>query len=199
VTADDAAYAVLEFASGAIGTVNSSWAVRVNRRELLEVQVDGTHGSAVAGLRNCAVQHKVSTPMPVWNPDLPDPLDYPAMWTDVPDNMDFGNGFKAQWELFLRDAALGRSFRWDLFAGAMGVQLAELALRSSAEGRRVEVPRPASTAPASTGTASTGTASTAPASTGTASTAPASTAPASTGTASTGAEIAARESTGSAV
>ena len=87
VTADDAAYAVLEFASGAVASVNSSWAVRVNRRELLELQVDGTHGSAVAGLRNCAVQHKVSTPMPVWNPDLPDPLDYPAMWTDVPDNM----------------------------------------------------------------------------------------------------------------
>ncbi len=140
VTADDAAYAVLEFASGALGSVNSSWAVRVNRRELLEVQVDGTHGSAVAGLRNCAVQHKVSTPMPVWNPDVPDPLDYPSMWTDVPDNMEFDNGFKAQWELFLRDAALGRPFRWDLFAGARGVQLAELALRSSAEGRRVAVP-----------------------------------------------------------
>jgi len=147
VTADDAAYAVLEFASGALGSVNSSWAVRVNRRELLELQVDGTHGSAVAGLRNCAVQHKVSTPMPVWNPDLPDPLDYPAMWTDVPDNMEFDNGFKAQWELFLRDAALGRPFRWDLFAGARGVQLAELAMRSSAEGRRVEVPAPRNTVP----------------------------------------------------
>ncbi len=110
MTADDAAYAVLEFASGALASVNSSWAVRVNRRELLELQVDGTHGSAVAGLRNCAVQHKVSTPMPVWNPDLPDPLDYQAMWTDVPDNATFDNGFKAQWELFLRDAARGKAF-----------------------------------------------------------------------------------------
>jgi len=140
VTADDAAYAVLEFAGGAIASVNSSWAVRVNRRELLELQVDGTHGSAVAGLRECAVQHKVSTPMPVWNPDLPDPLDYPAMWTDVPDNASFDNGFKTQWELFLKDAALGRPFPWDLSAGARGVQLAELAMRSSDEGRRVEVP-----------------------------------------------------------
>ena len=140
VTADDAAYAVLEFASGAIASVNSSWAVRVNRRELLELQVDGTHGSAVAGLRECAIQHKVSTPMPVWNPDLPDPLDYPAMWTDVPDNASFDNGFKTQWELFLKDAALGRPFPWDLSAGARGVQLAELAMRSSDEGRRVEVP-----------------------------------------------------------
>ncbi|HJY95407.1 MAG TPA: Gfo/Idh/MocA family oxidoreductase, partial [Streptosporangiaceae bacterium] len=76
VTADDAAYAVLEFTSGAVASVNSSWAVRVNRRELLELQVDGTAGSAVSGLRDCAVQHKVTTPMPVWNPDLPDPIEY---------------------------------------------------------------------------------------------------------------------------
>jgi predicted dehydrogenase len=102
--------------------------------------VDGTHGSAVAGLRNCAVQHKVSTPMPVWNPDLPDPLDYQSMWTDVPDNGQFDNGFKAQWEQFLRAAAAGAPFKWDLFAGARGVQLAELATRSSDEGRRVEIP-----------------------------------------------------------
>jgi predicted dehydrogenase len=151
VTADDAVYAVLEFAGGTVASVNSSWAVRVNRRELLEVQVDGTHGSAVAGLRNCAVQHKVSTPMPVWNPDLPDPLDYPSMWTDVPDNMVFENGFKAQWELFLRAAALGEPFRWDLFAGARGVQLAELAVRSSEQGRRVEIPLLGNTVPGDTG------------------------------------------------
>ena len=96
VTADDAAYAVLEFGNGALGSVNSSWAVRVNRRELLEIQVDGTHGSAVAGLRNCAAQHRVNTPMPVWNPDLPDPIDYQALWLDVPDTKDYGNGFKVR-------------------------------------------------------------------------------------------------------
>jgi predicted dehydrogenase len=141
VTADDAAYAVLEFGSGAIASVNSSWAVRVNRRELLELQVDGTNGTAVAGLRNCAVQHRVSTPMPVWNPDLPDPIDYQAQWTDVPDNADFGNGFKAEWELFLKHVATGTPFPWDLAEGAKGVQLAELAMRSAAEGRRIEVPQ----------------------------------------------------------
>jgi predicted dehydrogenase len=140
VTADDAAYAVLEFSGGAFASVNSSWAVRVNRRELVELQIDGTHGSAIAGLRNCAVQHRVSTPMPVWNPDLPDPIDYLAQWTDVPDNAVFDNGFKVQWELFLTAAAEGRPFQWDLAAGARGVQLAALALQSSAEGRRLEVP-----------------------------------------------------------
>jgi predicted dehydrogenase len=141
VTADDAAYALLEFEGGAFASVNSSWAVRVNRRELVELHVDGTHGSAVAGLRNCAVQHRVSTPMPVWNPDLPDPNDYLAQWTDVPDNEVFDNGFKVQWELFLKDAMQGRPFRWDLVEGAKGVQLARLALQSSAEGRRIEVPQ----------------------------------------------------------
>jgi len=141
VTADDAAYAVLEFADGVFASVNSSWAVRVNRRELVELHIDGTHGSAVAGLRNCAVQHRMSTPMPVWNPDLPDPIDYRAQWTDVPDNAVFDNGFKVQWELFLAAAAEGRPFQWDLAAGARGVQLAELALQSSAQGRRVEVPQ----------------------------------------------------------
>jgi len=139
-TADDAAYAVLEFTSGAVGSVNSSWAVRVNRRELLELQVDGTHGSAVAGLRYCAIQHRVSTPMPVWNPDLPDPIDYQAQWADVPDTASVDNGFKVEWELFLKSAASGQPFAWDLTEGAKGVQLAELALRSSAEGRRVDVP-----------------------------------------------------------
>jgi predicted dehydrogenase len=139
-TADDAAYAVLEFASGALASVNSSWAVRVNRRELLEIQVDGTIASAVAGLRDCAVQHRVSTPMPVWNPDLPDPIDYQALWSEIPDNMTFDNGFKVEWELFLKCASEGRPFAWDLAEGAKGVQLANLARQSSAEGRRVEVP-----------------------------------------------------------
>jgi predicted dehydrogenase len=140
VTADDAAYALLEFADGVVASVNSSWAVRVNRRELVELQVDGTHGSAVAGLRNCAVQHSVATPMPVWNPDLPDPIDYRAQWTDVPDYQPAGNGFRVQWELFLRAAAQGEPFRWDLAEGAKGVQLAGLALQSAAEGRRLPVP-----------------------------------------------------------
>ena len=141
VTADDAAYALVELAGGAVASVNSSWAVRVNRRELLELQVDGTHGSAVAGLRNCSVQPRVVTPMPVWNPDLPDPIDYLAQWADVPDNGAFDNGFKVQWELFLTRAARGLPFPWDLAEGAKGVQLAGLALQSAAEGRRIEVPR----------------------------------------------------------
>ncbi|HEX9338008.1 MAG TPA: gfo/Idh/MocA family oxidoreductase, partial [Pseudonocardiaceae bacterium] len=84
--------------------------------------------------------HRVSTPMPVWNPDLPDPIDYQALWSDVPDNMSFDNGFKAQWELFLTHVVTGEPFPWDLAEGAKGVQLAELAYQSSATGSRVDVP-----------------------------------------------------------
>jgi predicted dehydrogenase len=140
VTADDAAYAVLEFGGGVVASVNSSWAVRVNRRELFELQLDGTGGSAVAGLRNCAVQRREDTPVPVWNPDLADPIDYPAQWTDLPDEPVVGNGFRAQWELFLACAAQRTPCPWDLAHGARGVQLASLAMRSAEEGRRVVVP-----------------------------------------------------------
>jgi len=139
-TADDAAYAVLELDGGIMASVNSSWAVRVHRNELVEIQVDGTHGSAVAGLRECRIQHRAMTPRPVWNPDLPVSEDFPAQWTTVPDNTDFDNGFKAQWELFLTHVVTGEPFPWDLAEGAKGVQLAELAYQSSATGSRVDVP-----------------------------------------------------------
>ncbi|MCZ7460184.1 Gfo/Idh/MocA family protein [Streptomyces sp. WMMC940] len=139
-TAEDAAYAVFGLANGVVAQINSSWAVRVHRDELVEFQVDGTHGSAVAGLRRCRVQHRSATPRPVWNPDLPATEPFREQWQDVPDNAEFDNGFKAQWQLFLRHVALGEPHHWDLMAGARGVQLAELGLESSAEGRRLDVP-----------------------------------------------------------
>jgi predicted dehydrogenase len=139
-TADDAAYGVFELEGGAIAQINSSWAVRVHRDELVEFQVDGTEGSAVAGLRRCRVQHRSATPKPVWNPDIPATEAFRDQWQEVPDNGDFDNGFKAQWELFLKHVHADAPYRWDLLAGARGVQLAELGLRSSAEGRRIAVP-----------------------------------------------------------
>jgi predicted dehydrogenase len=139
-TAEDAAYGIFQLEGGAVAQINSSWAVRVMRDELVEFQVDGTHGSAVAGLRRCRAQHRSATPKPVWNPDLPATESFRDQWQEVPDNGEFENGFKAQWELFLRHVALGEPYHWDLLAGARGVQLAELGLKSSAEGRRFEVP-----------------------------------------------------------
>jgi predicted dehydrogenase len=142
-TADDAAYGLFEVAgpdSTIIAAINSSWAVRVNRDELVEFQVDGTHGSAVAGLHHCRIQPRAATPKPVWNPDLATSDRFREQWQEVPDNAEFDNGFKAQWELFLRHVVEGVPYTWDLWAGARGVQLAELGLRSSQEGRRLEVP-----------------------------------------------------------
>ncbi|WP_438822029.1 Gfo/Idh/MocA family protein [Actinocrinis puniceicyclus] len=138
--ADDAAYAVFELEGGAVAQINSSWAVRVYRDELVEFQVDGTEGSAVAGLRECRVQHRAVSPRPVWDPDVPNGESFRGQWARVPDNQEFDNGFKAQWEQFLAHVVAGTPFPHDLRSGARGVQLAELALRSAREGRRVEVP-----------------------------------------------------------
>jgi predicted dehydrogenase len=139
-TADDAAYGIFELEGGMVAQINSSWAVRVNRDELVEFQVDGTEGSAVAGLRNCRIQHRATTPKPVWNPDLPLTHSFRDQWQEVPDNEEFDNGFKAQWEMFLRHVAEDAPYTWDLWAGARGVQLAELGLQSAREGRRIEMP-----------------------------------------------------------
>jgi predicted dehydrogenase len=144
-TADDAAYATFVLRGGRgssdiVAQFNSSWAVRVHRNELLQIQVDGTSGSAVAGLRDCRVQHRVNTPRAVWNPDVPNPLDFFADWQDVPDNAEFDNAFKVQWEMFLRHVATDEPFAHDFLEGAKGVQLAELALQSWAERRWLDVP-----------------------------------------------------------
>ena len=139
-TADDSAYACLELEGGIVAQFNSSWTVRVNRDELFEMQVDGTEGSAVAGLRNCRSQHRVNTPRPVWNPDVPNPIDFRKQWEEVPDNGTFDNAFKIQWEMFLKHVELGTPWIHDLMEGAKGVQLAGLALESSRTGRWLDVP-----------------------------------------------------------
>jgi predicted dehydrogenase len=138
-TADDSAYATFELEGGVIAHFNSSWTVRVRRDDLLTVQVDGTHGTAVAGLRECWTQHYGNTPKPTWNPDIPQPIDFFGGWAKVPEQESHDNAFKIQWELFLRHVVLDEPFPWTLLQGAKGVQLAELGLQSWAERRWLPV------------------------------------------------------------
>ncbi|WP_100365806.1 Gfo/Idh/MocA family protein [Diaminobutyricimonas aerilata] len=139
-TADDAAYAVFELEGGVIAQLNSSWTVRVNRKELVEFQVDGTHGSAVVGLFGAKIQPRNATPRPTWNPDLPETHDYAGDWLEVPDAETPENGFKRQWEQFIRHVVEDAPHPYDFYAGARGVLLAEKGLESSESARRVDLP-----------------------------------------------------------
>jgi predicted dehydrogenase len=139
-TADDAAYATFELEGGIIAHFNSSWVTRVRRDDLLTIQVDGTKGSAIAGLRECWTQHYGNTPKPVWNPDIPSPINFFEGWSKVPEQEVFGNAFKVEWELFLKHVVKNEPFRWTLLEGAKGVQLAEKGLESWAKRCWVDIP-----------------------------------------------------------
>lgn len=139
-TADDSAYSTFELDNGVICHFNSSWNVRVRRDDLLTMQVDGTKGSAIVGLRDVWIQHYGNTPRPVWNPDIPQPINFFEGWQKVPEQETYENAFKVQWEMFLRHVVLDEPFRWNLLEGAKGVQLAEYGIKSSEERRWLDLP-----------------------------------------------------------
>lgn len=137
--ADDAAYASFELEGGIIAHINSSWCTRVRRDDLVTFQIDGTHGSAVAGLHTCYSQQRVNTPKPVWNPDQPQEMDFYQDWVEVPDNAPMDNGFKIQWEQFLRHVVEDSEWNYSLLEGAKGVQLAEAGYQSWRERRWIDL------------------------------------------------------------
>ena len=139
-TADDAAYATFELEGGVIAHINMSWVTRVYRDDLVTFQVDGVNGSAVAGLTDCVIQPRQATPRPVWNPDEKNPFDFYSQWQPVPDNQVYDNGFKVQWEMFIRHVCENAPYKYTLIEGAKGVQLVECALQSWKERRTVDVP-----------------------------------------------------------
>lgn len=138
-TADDAAYAIFELKNGIIAQFNSSWATRVRRDDLLTIQVDGTKGSAVAGLRDCRVQTYEATPKPIWNPDIDKDHDYYADWVKVQHQQDYENAFKIQWELFLKHVVKDEPFRWNLLEAAKGNQLADIGYEAAEKRQWIEV------------------------------------------------------------
>jgi predicted dehydrogenase len=139
-TADDAAYATFMLEGEIVAHFNSSWATRVRRDDLLTLQVDGTRGSAVAGLRQCLIQPYDATPRPVWNPDIDNPIDFYKNWVPLPVEEEYDNAFKVQWELFLKHVVCGAPFPWNLKEGAKGVQLAEKGIESWEKRCWVDIP-----------------------------------------------------------
>lgn len=139
-TADDAAYAIFELEDNIVAQFNSSWTTRVRRDDLVTFQVDGTDGSAVAGLREAWIQPHSATPKPVWNPDVDSDHDFNEDWIKMPDQQEFDNAFKVQWELFLRHVVKDEPFRWDLLEAAKGVQLAEIGYKASQQREWMDIP-----------------------------------------------------------
>ena len=126
--------------TGDDGTTGLFGGSRVRKDDLLTIQVDGTDGSAVIGLRKCLVQPHSLTPKAIWNPDIDSPIDYFDGWHEVPDAANYDNAFKIQWEKFIRHVELDEPFRWSLLEGAKGVQLAEVSLDSHDEKCWKDVP-----------------------------------------------------------
>src|SRR5207248_6298557 len=130
VDVDDTAYATFQLEGGVVAQINSSWCTRVRRDDLVTFHVDGTHGSAVAGLQKCWSQARVNTPRPIWNPDVPQPIRFFETWSEVPDSASYENGFKAEWEMFIHHLYEDAPFKWTLLEGAKGLQLVEAAHKS---------------------------------------------------------------------
>jgi predicted dehydrogenase len=140
VDVEDTAFAIFELAGGALAQVSSSWASRVKRDDLLQIQVDGTEGSAVCGLHRCFVQPLVATPKPFFDPERPQPMMFDAQWQEMPDIEPLRNGYRAGWELFLRHVAEDAPFPSPFLEGAKSVQLAEACYQSNRERRWIELP-----------------------------------------------------------
>jgi predicted dehydrogenase len=140
VDVEDHAFAIFELEGGALAQIGSSWANRVKRDDLLQIQVDGTLGSAVAGLHRCFIQPAVATPRPFFSPEQPQAMVFDEQWQELPELEPFENGYRAGWELFLRHVAEGAPFPAPLLEGARSVQLAEACYQSHRERRWVDLP-----------------------------------------------------------
>lgn len=138
VDVDDTSLTLVELANGAIGTISCSWATRVRRDDLLSFQVDGTGGSAIAGLHRCWIQAAADTPLVAhFNPDHDLGADYRGSWKEAANRGGYINPYRIGWENFLRHIADDAPPVGDLAAGIRDVRLAEACHLSVAERRWV--------------------------------------------------------------
>ena len=140
VDVEDEVFATFEFESGAFAQVTSSWATRVKRDDLIQIQIDGTLGSALAGGHKCFVQSLAATPKPTWNVEAPQAMDFDTQWQEVPDIEPLRNSYRQGWEQFLRHVTEGDPLRSPMLEGAKDVQLTELCYQSDRERRWIDVP-----------------------------------------------------------
>ena len=134
VDVDDTSVTLAELASGAVGTIICSWATRVRRDDLVTLQIDGTGGSALAGLHRCWMQSAAGTPtIRRFNPDIDIAEDYRAQWTEVAGAAAYTNPYRVGWENFLRHVVADAPLVCNFAAGLRDVQLAEACYRSVAQ------------------------------------------------------------------
>ncbi len=144
VAVEDSAATLVELENGAFGTILSSWATRMRRDDLLTLQVDGTEGSAVAGLHRCHVQSSAQTPAIAHFSVMKDiDADYRDGWQPAPPLAQYRNPYRVGWEAFLRHVATGAPLACDFTAGIRDVAFAEACHRSMRERSWVEIPPPA--------------------------------------------------------
>jgi len=140
VDVEDASLTLAELANGVIGSIICSWATRVRRDDLLTLQIDGTAGSAIAGLHRCWIQTSAETPLVKhFNPDRDLGIDYRADWKEVAGRGSYINPYRMGWEKFLRHVADDAPLTNDFAAGLRDVQLAQACYRSLAERKWVSL------------------------------------------------------------
>jgi predicted dehydrogenase len=138
VDVEDSCAVLVALKSGACGAILSSWATRVRRDDLLTLQIDGTHGSAIAGLHRCWTQTAGDTPrIAHFNVKEDIGADYRAGWREVPTAGPYQNPYRIGWEQFLRHVVAGAPLRSTFAAGIRDLALAEACARSMKEDRWV--------------------------------------------------------------
>jgi predicted dehydrogenase len=140
VDVDDTSVTLVELDNSAVGTIVCSWATRVRRDDLLTFQVDGTAGSAIAGVHRCWTQSAGDTPdVRHINPTVDVGFDYRRDWKEVSEPVDPTNPYRVGWERFLRHIVAGEPLASDLSAGIRDVKLVEACHRSVSEGRWIDL------------------------------------------------------------